>query len=111
MKAIHDGELCGYVLHRLGTWQALTVFGGLLESADSEEAAADVVRTVGLAALAERWLLSTDAAPDAEIVCIQEASPAGVTVAVGYYSMPGVPTLHVSAAELADGRVRLHRNA
>ena len=110
MKAIHrdDGELCGFVRAHHDTWHALAVFGGLLEVVDTRAAAEQVVHDIGLAALAERWLLRT-ASADEEIVCIQEASLAGVTVAIGYYSLPGVPTRHITRDEIDGGRCELRR--
>jgi hypothetical protein len=68
-----------------------------------------VVLETGLAALAERWLLVTSANPDGEIVCILEASPEGVTVAVGYSSFVGGPTPHVLRADIERGQVTLRR--
>jgi hypothetical protein len=112
MRPIHrdDGELCGFVQTAPGSWRAVAVFGGLLQEADSEHAAEEIVRMVGLPALAERWLLSTTESDDEEVVCLQEASPAGVTVALGYYSMPGVPTRRISRGEIDDGSCRLRRD-
>jgi hypothetical protein len=43
------------------------------------------------------------------VVCIQEARPGAVTVALGYYSLPGVPTLTITAEELAAGDCELLR--
>ena len=112
MEAIHrdDGELCGFVRERDGQWHAMTVFGGMLGEADSAAAATQVVREVGLAALAERWLLLDGTSTEAEVVCIQEASPSGVTLALGYYSMPGVPTLRITRDEIDRGRYVLQRD-
>ena len=112
MKAIHrdDGELCGYVAASDGSWHALAVFGGVLGAADTGEAAERIVREIGLPALAERWLLRTDESGDEQVVCIQEASPDGVTVALDYYSMPGVPTRRISRDELDTGRCTLRRS-
>lgn len=111
MRAIHrdDGELCGFVRADGASWHAVSVFGGLLDVADDEPSAERVVREVGLPALAERWLLTSDATSGEEIVCLQEASPAGVTVAIGYYSLPGVPTQRITRAEIDRGDYRLRR--
>ncbi len=111
MRPVHrdDGELCGYVTSYEGHWRAVSVFGGVLDDADSDEAAERIVVEIGLAALAERWLLVTDGDPDGEIVCIVEASPDGVTLAIGYYSFDGAPMRHVSRAELASGQVTVRR--
>lgn len=111
MEAIirpEDGELCGHVAEDGDGWRALTVFGGVLGVHASREVAVDQVRREGLASLAERWTLRS-AGGDEEVVCIQEADPESVTVALGYYSMPGVPTVTITAAELAAGTWRLER--
>lgn len=104
-----DGELCGFVTPLADGFAALTVFGGHLGTAGEPHLAAELVRTTGLAALAERWLFHRDGEDHGQIVCIQEASPDGVTLALDYYSMPGVPTLRVSADELRRGVHRLRR--
>jgi hypothetical protein len=104
-----DGELCGYVDERDGRWCTLTVFGAVLGSHARREDAADQVRADGLASLAERWMLRRGGDDAGEVVCIQEANPASVTVALGYYSLPGVPTLTITAAQIASGEWELHR--
>jgi hypothetical protein len=104
-----DGELCGQVDERDGRWRALTVFGGVLGEHEDGVDAVDHVLRDGLASLAERWTLHDPATGADEVVCIQEANPGGVTVAVGYYSMPGVPTRTITAAELASGEFVLRR--
>jgi hypothetical protein len=103
-----DGEMCGHVEQRGGQWSALTVFGAELGRHDRREDAVEQVLTEGLASLAERWTLRRRDGED-EVVCIQEANAATVTVARGYYSMPGVPTLTITAAQLADGEWELRR--
>lgn len=104
-----DGELCGHVVSRDGEWLALTVFGGLLGRYDAREAAVDRVLSDGLASLAERWTLRDGATGEEQIVCIQEAEPGSVTLALDYYSMPGVPTLTLTRAELDGERWTLTR--
>ncbi|MFN8020190.1 MAG: hypothetical protein U0Q03_01570 [Acidimicrobiales bacterium] len=103
-----DDELCGHVVERDGTWRSLTVFGATLGEHDDEHAAVNHVLEHGLSSLAERWTLET-AGEEPEIVCIQEANEHGVTVALGYYSMPGVPTLRITRAELDSGTRTLTR--
>lgn len=105
----HDGELCGHVAHRDGEWCALAVFGAVLGHHDERDDAVQQLLTEGLACLAERWTLRDGSTGDEEIVCIQEANPASVTLALGYYSMPGVPTLTVTRDELEAGRWQLLR--
>ena len=104
-----DGELCGYVEHRNGDWLALTVFGAVLGSHRERQRAADQVLDEGLSSLAERWTLRHGRTGDEEIVCIQEVSADSVTLALGYYSLPGVPTLTITLAQLASGEWELRR--
>jgi len=86
----------------------LTVFGAELGRHDDRDAAVEHVLTEGLASLAERWTLRHPDG-DEQVVCIQEANPASVTVALDYYSLPGVPTLTLSSVQLASGEWELHR--
>ena len=104
-----DDELCGHVEPRDGRWCALTVFGAVLGSHDTREAATKQVLDEGLASLAERWTLRHGETGDEELVCIQEANPSAVTVALGYYSLPGVPTRTITAGQLASGEWELRR--
>jgi hypothetical protein len=105
-----DGELCGFVEERTaGRWSALTVFGALLGRHDGHDDAVEHVLREGLASLADRWTLRHGASGDEEIVCIQEANPAAVTVARGYYSMPGVPTLTITTKQIGAGEWELYR--
>ncbi len=103
-----DGELCGHVEVRDGAWLALVVFGAVLGRHSTRDEAVDHVLTEGLASLAERWILRGAARSD-EVVCVQEANERSVTLALGYYSMPGVPTLTVTRDELDAGTWILHR--
>jgi hypothetical protein len=104
-----DGELCGHVEERDGGWRALTVFGAVLGRHDHREDAVEQVLTEGLASLAERWTLRRADGGDDEVVCIQEANSETVTVALGYYSLPGVPTLTITKEQLASGEWELYR--
>ena len=104
-----DDELCGYVDADGREWQALTIFGGRLGVHERREDAERQVLDAGLASLAERWTLVDAASEEEQVVCIQEASPAAVTLALDYYSLPGVPTVTLTRGELADGRWQLHR--
>jgi hypothetical protein len=104
-----DDELCGHVERRDGRWLALTVFGTALGAHDRREDAVDQVLGEGLASLSERWTLRHTESGEEEIVRIQEANAAEVTVVRGYYALPGVPTLTISARELAAGKWELLR--
>lgn len=109
MRRADDGELCGFVAPVDGGWVARTVFGADLGRHGDRDAAAEHVLAEGLAVLAERWILRHGASGDEEIVCIQEANAEAVTVALGYYSLPGVPSRRLTAAELAAGEWELRR--
>ena len=87
----------------------MTVFGAVLGEHDGRRDAVDQVLTEGLPSLAERWMLRRRDGGEEEIVCIQEANPSSVTVALGYYALPGVPTLTITAAQLASGEYVLSR--
>ncbi|HEX9259113.1 MAG TPA: hypothetical protein VF855_06200 [Acidimicrobiales bacterium] len=104
-----DGELCGFVTRTSMGWQSLTVFGVTLGDHDDREAATAHVIDAGLACLAERWQLRRRGEAHSEVVCIQEADRTGVTVALGYYSLPGVPTRRLSTDELRSGEWELLR--
>ncbi len=101
-----DGELCGHVRELANSWQALTVFGGVLDEFASRSAAEAFVLERGLSSLAEHWLYLNDG--ESQVVCIQEASPDSVRIALDYYSLPGVPTTTLTRAEAID-RLRLSR--
>lgn len=111
IRRADDGELCGYVRWSEGrtSWQALTVFGGLLGFHDSIDAAEAQVLEDGMSSLAEHWLYRADASEEWQIVCIQEASPTTVRIALDYYAMPGVPTLVLNRDAVLMGGV-LRRN-
>jgi hypothetical protein len=85
------------------------VFGAVLGRHVGRQDAVDQVLTEGLASLSERWTLRHGDNGDEEVVCIQEANPGAVKVARGYYSLPGVPTLTITAAQLATGEWQLFR--
>ena len=89
-----DDELLGFVHRCADGWAALTVFGGRLAVVASEEEAVAVVRTRGLASLAERWYLDEDGAPQEWL--LQEAAPGYVRMArslLGYPDPTSVRTL------------------
>lgn len=99
-----DGELCGFVAERDGRWSAVTVFRVSVGEWDTEAEARDDVHHRGLALLSERWTLTETATGRSQVSCIQQASPAEVTLALDYYSLPGVPTITIPAADLTNGR-------
>jgi hypothetical protein len=96
-----DSELCGYIERIDGQWRSLTVFGGVLAIHPDQHEATDHVLTAGLSSLAERWWYREDPSSEWQIVCIQEASPDSVRLALDYYSGPGVPTITVSRDQLS----------
>lgn len=109
IRRADDGELCGYVDQRADGWHSVAVFGGTLGVHDSRFDAETMVRVGGLASLAERWMLRSRTTDEEQVVCIQEASPEGVTLALDYYSLPGVATLQISSVDLTDGDWALRR--
>jgi hypothetical protein len=110
VRRADDEELCGYVAAVGGTWQSMTVFGGVLGTHDERDGAIRHVLDVGLASLAERWILVDVTTGEDQIVCIQEASPEGVTLALDYYSLPGVPSLALTTEDLLGDRWQLRRS-
>ncbi|MCU0261574.1 MAG: hypothetical protein MUE78_11190, partial [Ilumatobacteraceae bacterium] len=76
---------------------------------DDRSAAIDHVLAEGLASLAERWTLHDGATGETETVCIVEVRPGTVTLALGHYSLPGVPTRVVATEQLVAGEWRLER--
>jgi hypothetical protein len=98
-----DDELEGYIRAADDGWHALTVFGGLLAILGSHRGAVDLVHRQGLASLAERWYWWSRTDASWRIVLPQEASPGRVRVAVGYYSLPGVETVLITAEDLLAG--------
>lgn len=104
-----DGELCGHVELRDGSWYALVVFGAVLSRHSTRDDAVTHVLSEGLASLAERWTLQ-HADGSEQVVCIQEANEQTVTLALDYFSMPGVPSLTITSTELAAGTWSMHRS-
>lgn len=104
-----DGELCGHVEERGERWCALTVFGAVLGAHRGRDEATEQVLAEGLASLSERWTLRHRETGEEEVVCIQEANAARVTMARGYYALPGVPTLTLTVEQLEHGTWELRR--
>ena len=103
VRRAEDDELEGFVGADADGWHALTVFGGLLATVESRGAATDIVHRRGLASLAERWYWWSHTAREWQVVLPQEASPVRVRVAIGCYSLPGVPTATITTDDLAAG--------
>lgn len=111
MEAIHrseDHELCGYVSSAGDRWQATTVFGAVLSEHDAHDAAVAAVLDEGLPSLADRWTLCR---PDgsSQIVRVVEAFAGSVILALDLVAMPSVPTMTLTAAQLASGEWQLTR--
>lgn len=98
-----DNELCGYVRERDGVWESLTVFLATLAHHTNRADAVDHVERVGLTALGDVWEYRDEGSDHWEPVRIVEASPTRVTIAIGYYSLPGVPTVSLPAAVVGTG--------
>ena len=103
VRRASDGELEGYVASDGDVWLALTVFHGELGRAATAADARAVVHARGLASMAERWWWLARATGVWRIVVPVESSPGRVRVALGYYSLPGVETATITAADLAAG--------
>lgn len=73
-----DGELLGYLVPSSDKYVPVTVFGYVLGDPTDFEDAAEVLESVGMSYLAERWWLRRDDGWLA--VEIVEASPDGVVV-------------------------------
>lgn len=98
-----DDELEGFVAEGDGQWLALTVFHAELARTATRQAAVEVVHLRGLASLSERWYWFSRRSGRWRVVLPQESSPGRVRVALGYYSLPGVDSTTVTAADLAAG--------
>ena len=105
-----DGELCGFVASDDVEWRALTVFGGLLGTHATDAEARAQVAELGLASLAERWVLTDSESGEHELVGIREVSPGHVVVGDPWYSLPGEQTRTIAVADLQSGRWRLERD-
>jgi hypothetical protein len=106
-----DYELCGFVAEAGDRWLAMIVFGAELGHRADYDEAVQLVLNEGLASLADHWMLSGPDVDGEQIVCIQQASQGSVTLALDYYSMPGVPSLTLSADQLRSGLWTLLRSA
>lgn len=98
-----DGELCGFVRRTDDGWQALTVFHAVLRETDDEASAEACVRADALASLQGHWSYRPAHDDDWQTALVQEARPGAVRLALGYYALPGVPTVTVTAADLDAG--------
>jgi hypothetical protein len=100
-----DGELLGYVRQPAdgGDWQALTVFGAILGTAPTRQAARSIVVSDGLASLARRWYHRSAADGSWRVVVLTETWPGRARGVVGMYAIPGAPPFEVSAEDLAAG--------
>ena len=85
------------------------MFGSQLGLHETREAAQRQLLDEGLGALSERWTLLHVESGEEETVCILHANPTTVTVARGYYSLPGVPTLTITGRQIAEGEWVLRR--
>ncbi|MFC0623312.1 amidohydrolase family protein [Kribbella deserti] len=70
-----DGELLGYAVPLAGGWQATTVFGAALGPVTSREDAIELLRTEGLASLAELWWVRAIDHPDWRQARLTEVQP------------------------------------
>src|SRR4051794_22350188 len=90
-RRAEDDELLGYLCPVEGPadrFVPLTVFGYPLADATDEHDAQQVLDSVGLSYLADRWLLTVDGHPDPISVEIVEAGPDQVRVKNVDFSSP-----------------------
>ncbi len=100
-----DWELMGYVRRDGEQWDALTVFGGLLDRHPSEDEARHTVETRGLSSMAEPWWVRIG---DDWWPCqLQEARPVHVRLRVTAHDYPG-STPAVELEEPSTDALRLH---
>ena len=100
----HDGELEGFVRRTgIDSFEACTVFHGLLASGRTDEEARQIVHARGLSSMAERWYWLSRQSGTWSVVLPQEVRPGSVRVSVGYYALPGVPLCVVTAEDLEQG--------
>ncbi|MFM2309325.1 MAG: hypothetical protein RLY87_1446 [Chloroflexota bacterium] len=100
-----DHELVGFVIPVAHAWRAVTIFGGILDTCDTQHDARAVVLARGLKSLATHWQYY-DVSADAWHTClIQEASTTSVTIVLGYASVSGAPTKQLTAADFARGDI------
>lgn len=81
-----DHELVGHVVRRDGGWQALAVFGGLVESTSSREEAVDLLLRTGLAVLTQPWWFEQDG--EWSECVLQEAGPGFARIQPSLYGYP-----------------------
>jgi hypothetical protein len=103
VRRAEDGELLGSVVETTdGRWAAWTVFGGVLGVRSTSAEARALVGSEGLASLARRWWYRPPSG-DWTVVLIQEAWPGRARLVEGVYALPGMPTIEITAADLAAG--------
>ena len=100
-----DGELLGYVRQPSvgGDWQALTVFGAVLATASTRQAARTIVVSDGLASLARRWFHRSATDGAWRVVVLTETWPGRTRGVIGLYPLPGAPAFDISAEALTAG--------
>jgi hypothetical protein len=105
VRRLEDDELCGYVRATSDGYLAMTVFHGALADFESESDAIRHVTEHGLASLRAHWHYRGGPDEEWQVVLIQEARPGWVRIVLGYYSLPGVPTLDLTPG--ADDGIEL----
>ena len=104
VRRAEDGELLGSVAETPGgRWAALAVFGGVLAVRATAPEAREVVESEGLASLARRWFYRASPDDAWSVVVIQEAWPGRAILIDGPYALAGMPTIELTAADLAAG--------
>jgi hypothetical protein len=100
-----DNELVGFVIAVSTHWRALTLFGGILATFDTRQAATQHVLARGLASLAAHWQYYDCTAAAWHTCLIQEANESTVTIVIGFEAVPGAPTKRLSADDFVRGDI------
>jgi hypothetical protein len=103
VRRADDNELCGAIREANGSWAACAIFGAVLADGMSQTEATNFVLEQGLATLSEPWAFIASPGEEEQVVRIVEASPSMVRLALGFYSLPGVPTVTLTSADLENG--------
>ena len=106
VRRADDNELCGSIREADGSWAACTIFGAVLAAGLTQAEATNFVLDNGLAALSEPWAFIASPGEEEQVVRIVEASPSMVRLALDFYSLPGVPTVTLTSADLETGDSR-----
>ena len=102
-RRAEDDELLGYLAQEPGGTVPLTLFGVPLGEAGTSEQAEAVLRSRGLACLADPWLLTQEDGEEVRVALVAAYPDRVLVVPAPYgYPEPGVATVVVAAVDGAD---------